>query len=197
MTSSTVRSSFLATTVALSCVLSGACSGNTDPKTAHDDHDGHTHTDAATAAAPAGVFPAGLFAATAIEGAKPVVEAKASGKKGDRVVIVGRIGGSEDPFLAERAMFVVVDPSILLCGEETKDDHCATPWDFCCEPPERLRKHSITVVVNGADGKPISHSLAGQGGLKPGGRVTIEGIVDGVGPDGAAVIVAERMHADS
>ncbi|MEY4228517.1 MAG: hypothetical protein RLZ84_1109, partial [Actinomycetota bacterium] len=46
--------------------------------------------------------------------------------------LVGRIGGSEQPFMADRAMFVLVDPSVKLCGEdEPGDDHCPTPYDFC------------------------------------------------------------------
>ncbi len=144
--------------------------------------------------APAGTFPASLFAGAPIDGTVGVGEAKSAAKQGDRVRLVGRIGGSEQPFMADRAMFVLVDPSVKLCGEdESGDDRCPTPYDFCCEPRENLRKMSITIVANGADGSPIAHTLLGQGGLKPGIRVAIEGTVSASGPDGAAVVAADRI----
>ena len=54
---------------------------------------------------------------------------------------------------------------------------------------------SIAVVANAAGGTAIPHTLLGQGGLKPGARVVVEGTVATVGPDGAAMLVAERIVA--
>jgi len=184
----------LNTLILASSVILVACGGK------GDDHD-HSHTrqdrGAPTApAAPEGTFPATLFATAPTGEPVGVGAMKQAAKQGDRVIVVGRIGGSKDPFLADRAMVTIVDPSVKLCGEaEPENDHCATPWDFCCEPRENLRKMSIAVVVNGADAAPIAHTLLGQGGLKPGARVVVEGTVATVGPDGAAMIAAERIVA--
>lgn len=174
-------------------LLLAACGGTDGGQADHADHD---HADHAAPSAPAGAFAADLFSGDAGGTPVGVGAMKSSAKQGERVVIAGRIGGSEHPFLADRAMFVLVDPSVKLCGEgEPGDDHCKTPWDFCCEPKENLRKMSVTVVANGPDGAPIAHTLLGQGGLKPGGAVVVEGVVASIGPDGVALISANRLLA--
>ena len=183
--------------ILLSCVLLASCGGQNDGHDHSHTRHGHDHaapTAPTAPAAPEGTFPAALFAGDPAAEPVGVGAMKASAKPGDRVIVVGRVGGSKDPFLADRAMVTIVDPSVKLCGEdEPGDDHCATPWDFCCEPRENLRKMSIAVVANAAGGTVIPHTLLGQGGLKPGARVVVEGTVATVGPDGAAMIAAERI----
>ncbi len=179
-----------------SFVLLASCGGQGDGHDHSHTRHGHDHAAPPAPAAPEGTFPAALFAGDPAAEPVGVGAMKASAKQGDRVIVVGRIGGSKDPFLADRAMVTIVDPSVKLCGEDDPtDDHCPTPWDFCCEPRENLRRMSIAVVANGADGAPIPHTLLGQGGLKPGARVVVEGTVATVGPDGAAMLVAERIVA--
>jgi len=177
-----------------SFVLFASCGGQGD---GHDHtHTQHDHGASTAPAAPEGTFPATLFAGMPTGEPIGVGTMKPTAKEGDRVIVVGRIGGSKDPFLTDRAMVTIVDPSVKLCGEDAPgDDHCTTPWDFCCEPRENLRKMSITVVAHAADGGPIPYTLLGQGGLKPGARVVVEGTVTTVGPDGAAMIAAERILA--
>lgn len=179
-----------------SSVFLASCGGQSgDHDHSHTRH-GHDYAGPTAPAAPEGTFPATLFAGPPTGEPIGVGAMKTSAKQGDRVIVVGRIGGSEQPFLADRAMMTIVDPSVKLCGEdEPGDDHCATPWDFCCEPRENLRKMSIAVVANAASGSPIAHTLLGQGGLTPGARVVVEGTVTTVGPDGAAMIAAERILA--
>lgn len=179
-----------------SIVLLAACGERGDGQDHSDNRNGQDHGAPAAPAAPEGTFPATLFAGAPASEPVGVGAMKPAAKQGDRVIVVGRIGGSKEPFLADRAMVTIVDPSVKLCGEdESGDDHCATPWDFCCEPRENLRKMSIAVVANAADGAPIPHTLLGQGGLKPGVRVVVEGTIATVGPDGAAMIAAERILA--
>ncbi len=182
--------------IVASSVFLAACGGQTDGHDHGHTRHGHDHAAPATPAAPEGTFPATLFAGAPTGEPIGVGAMKPAAKQGDRVIVVGRIGGSKDPFLADRAMVTIVDPSVKLCGEdEPGDDHCPTPWDFCCEPRENLRKMSIAIVANAADGTPIPHTLLGQGGLTPGARVVVEGTVATVGPDGAAMIAAERILA--
>ena len=58
--------------------------------------------------------------------AKSVDEVRETAKDGDDVVIVGRIGGDRDPWVADRAAFLIVDPSRIPCSER-KGDSCKTP----------------------------------------------------------------------
>ena len=59
-----------------------------------------------------------------------VVKVREEAKDQDDVVIVGRIGGSENPWIEGMAAFTVVDPLLKHC-HELGDDGCLKPWDFC------------------------------------------------------------------
>lgn len=63
-------------------------------------------------------------------GAAGVIQARKEAKHRDDVVIVGRIGGSDKPWVEGRAGFTIVDLSLQTCHEIGGDD-CQTPWDFC------------------------------------------------------------------
>ena len=64
------------------------------------------------------------------EGAKGVREVRQNAENDDDVVVVGRIGGMENPWVEQLAAFSIVDPSIKGC-HEIGDDGCPKPWDFC------------------------------------------------------------------
>lgn len=59
-----------------------------------------------------------------------VIKVREMAKDKDDVVIVGRIGGSENPWIEGRAAFSIVDPSLRSCAEVGLDD-CPKPWDYC------------------------------------------------------------------
>ncbi len=59
-----------------------------------------------------------------------VIKAREGTKDQDDVVIVGRIGGSENPWVEGRAAFSIVDASLKSCAE-VGSDNCAKPWDYC------------------------------------------------------------------
>lgn len=127
--------------------------------------------------AKAAALPADLFVKSEPADAKSVLEVKVDAKAGDAIVISGRIGGSTDPFVAERAMFTIVDKSIPFCGQVSKEDTCKTPWDYCCEPADRLANHSATIQVVGADGRPLKTGLSNVAALKPTNEVVVKGKV--------------------
>lgn len=64
------------------------------------------------------------------EGAMGVIQVREKAKDGDDVVIVGRIGGSENPWVQGQAAFTIVDPSLKSCLECGAHD-CPKPWDYC------------------------------------------------------------------
>ena len=123
------------------------------------------------------VIPAALFLDAAPGEALDVKAAKSAAKAGDKVVVRGRIGGSETPFVDGRAMVTIVDPSIKSCDQMGEDDHCPTPWDYCCEPHDNLTAGSATIQIVGADGRPLKASLKGQHGLEPLAEVVVVGTV--------------------
>lgn len=63
-------------------------------------------------------------------GATGVTNVRQDAKDKDSVVIVGRIGGSENPWVAGLAAFSIVDPSLKSCIDVGCDE-CDKPWDFC------------------------------------------------------------------
>ncbi len=63
--------------------------------------------------------------------AQPVIEVRKNAENDKRVTIVGRIGGSENPWVLNRAAFSIVDGTLQACSD-IPGDQCPTPWDYCC-----------------------------------------------------------------
>ena len=59
-----------------------------------------------------------------------VIAVRENAKDQDEVIIVGRIGGSADPWVNGRAAFSIVDLSLKSCKECGSHD-CPKPWDYC------------------------------------------------------------------
>ena len=143
--------------------------------------------------APTAIFPASLFASAAPADFLPLLAAKTDAKPDTRVVFEARIGGSRDPFVENRAVFFVADPSLADC-DTIEEDHCKTPWDYCCEPQDNKRKHMATVQVVDAGGQPLKLSLQGEHGLTPGVTVYISGTVEQVDDAGNFVVNADSIY---
>jgi hypothetical protein len=104
-----------------------------------------------------------------------VGHAKQTATEGEIVVVHGILGGRKDPISKDTAMFVLVDPEVdnpCTIG----DEHCPTPWDYCCTPKEQLTEGMATVLLVGENGAPLSIDLQ-QYGLKPLDRITVTGTV--------------------
>jgi hypothetical protein len=99
-------------------------------------------------------------------GARGVIEIRKQANDGDEVLVVGRIGGSEKPFVQGRAAFTLVDPSMVACSERSGDS-CPTPWDFCCETKEDLARATVMVKVQDAGGKTVAQDADELLGVKP------------------------------
>ncbi len=140
----------------------------------------------------AGVLPAGLFLAAPPPAARDVREVKRDPRDGDAVVIRGRVGGGKHPFVPGRAVFLLSDLSLRPCSANP-DDRCPTPWDYCCEPPDRIAARTIAVEVVDAGGRPLAVGLEGVGSLRASAEVVVRGRVS-VGPAQTAVIRAEGIH---
>lgn len=92
-------------------------------------------------------------------------EARKNAKLGDTVLLTGQIGGKSNPFVPNRAMFVVT-------GEGTSA--CASACGGCSSSKGLM---AVTVQVVDDKGKVIAASLNGYKGLKAGAKVRVQAMV--------------------
>lgn len=102
-----------------------------------------------------------------------VIGAKESAKDGEEVTLVGRIGGSESPFVAGRAAFTLVDTTLVPCNERAGDS-CQTPWDYCCDT-DQLPKATAVVKVVDDQGQTIAMDGKKELGLKELQTIVVRG----------------------
>lgn len=107
-------------------------------------------------------------------GAKGVKEVRAAAEDGDKVTVVGRIGGDTNPWIEGQAAFLVVDTSLKPCNERD-DDGCETPWDYCCDL-DTLPQSKAMVKVMGEDGRPLAVDARKLLGLKELQTVVVRGL---------------------
>ncbi|MGI9430409.1 MAG: hypothetical protein ACR2NM_17235, partial [Bythopirellula sp.] len=84
------------------------------------------------------------------EGARDVIAVREAAADGDDVLVVGRIGGGENPWVEGRAAFSLVDNSLKACSD-IPGDMCKKPWDYCCET-DKLPASTALIKVVGEDG---------------------------------------------
>lgn len=105
-----------------------------------------------------------------------VFEARKQAQPGAPIQVTGQIGGTLHPFVQGYASFVLADPSLEFC-DEMGDDHCSTPWDACCEDPDKLKSMRIYVQFLDSTGIPIQSNLKESIGIKELDQVTVVGTV--------------------
>ena len=116
-------------------------------------------------------MPAHLWSDAPLVGAVDVVDVRSSGVDGANVVLRGTL---QD--FGEYATFRLVEDSLHDCTESGEEDHCRTPWDYCCEDPDKLR--TLTVNVEFLDGEfPAQWRLEGQHGLERLTEVAVAGVL--------------------
>lgn len=80
-------------------------------------------------------------------GAQEVIAVRESAKDDDEITIVGRIGGSANPWVEGVAAFSIVDPSLKACSD-IPGDACEVPWDYCCETDKLPGATALVKVVD-------------------------------------------------
>lgn len=106
-------------------------------------------------------------------GAKEVIDARKSAVNDEEVVLVGRIGGSENPWIDGRAVFSIVDNSLKACSD-IPGDGCAKPWDYCCETDKLPTSMALIKVVD-EDGTLIKEDARKLLNLKELQTVVVKG----------------------
>lgn len=103
--------------------------------------------------------------------AKPVGDVRESAEEGFEVSILGRIGGSPNPWVDGRAAFTIVDPKLEPCKPE---EGCPTPWDYCCST-DLLPKNQALIKFVDAAGDTVEQDARQLLGVKELQTVVIKG----------------------
>lgn len=140
-------------------------------------------------AAPTAGAKSDVLVSTEPQGGVGVGEARKTAKDGSEVVVVGRIGGSEKPFVTGLAAFTIVDPKVPPCGA---DEGCPTPWDYCCET-NAVKENIATIKLTDAAGKPLTTGAAELLGVKELATVVVKGTAKR-GDDGSLSVTAHQVY---
>jgi len=150
-----------------------------------------TPPSAASPGAAHSLLPDTLFVTVEPTAAREVGEVKADAAAEGAVVLRGRIGGRVEPFVKDRAIFMLADYRMPTCRDK-HGDGCPTPWDYCCEPKDELLAKTATIQIVGPDGQPLKLGLQGQHGLEPMAEIVVSGRV--ASRDGGTLLInAERI----
>jgi hypothetical protein len=134
-----------------------------------------------------------MFLAAAPADSKEVGVAKRDAAEGRTVLLHGRIGGRKDPFVSGRAIFTLADMSLPLCSDNPEDG-CETPWDYCCEPLDKITSNTVTIRVLDAKGQVVPGDLNGVSGIRPSAEVFVQGRVSQKNGDKNLVVDATAFY---
>ncbi len=107
----------------------------------------------------------------------PVAQAVEKLSPGEKTVVKGQVGGKVQAINEDFALMVIADSALTFC-DEMEDDHCETPWDACCEDPDKIKTSRATLQILDETGAPIAATLRGLGGLKELDHISVTGTVD-------------------
>lgn len=125
----------------------------------------------------------------------PVWELLQDPEIGKSVVVSGQIGGAVSPFVEGYAVFFFADEGLTFC-DEMGDDHCPTPWDACCEDPEKVMANRILVRFTDESGEILPVGLEGVNGLQGLDKVIVSGTLES-GEGGGYVVNADSIFTDT
>ncbi len=142
-------------TVGLVLVLTGCGEGSSTPEASHS----------GSSASSAWLLPAEPSAAI------DVGTARETAQTDQTITVVGRIGGSEKPFVKGIAAFTIVDLKVQYCAD---DEGCPTPWDYCCHQDE-VKPNIATVKLVDDSGKAVTGDARQLLGVKELSEVVVQG----------------------
>ena len=125
--------------------------------------------------------------------AQDVADVVKTAQHNDEVTLVGRIGGSTNPWVEDLAAFDIVDPHLTPCNERPGDS-CPTPWDYCCDLNE-LKTSTAMIKVVDASGQPVEQDARKLFGVKELQTVVAHGKVQ-KNDDGRFVVLADRIYIE-
>lgn len=126
-------------------------------------------------------------------GALDVIPMRQSIDDQQEVVVIGRIGGSHNPWVDGMAAFTLVDRSLAACTD-IPGDKCPTPWDYCCAT-DKLPGATTLVKVVDDQGQVVTtsaHELLGVDELQ---TVVVRGKAR-KDDAGNITVLAEQIYVD-
>jgi len=123
--------------------------------------------------------------------AQDVAKAREAAIDDDEVIVVGRIGGSTDPWVEGMAAFTIVDRGLKACSD-IEGDMCPTPWDYCCETP-KLKTSTALVKIVDAGGEPVKTDARELLGVEELQTVVVHGKARR-DDAGNLTVLADRIH---
>lgn len=157
----------------------GCSDSSTTSQTAQENHQDHDHADhdgkPGVIVAPVDPSAEGeKFVLPEEPGeVQTVIDVRQSAKDGDEVVLVGKIGGSENPWIEGRAIFTLVDESLKSC-DQIPGDNCPAPWDYCCAT-DKLRDASALIKFVDEHGQPVKTDARELLGVRELTQVVVKG----------------------
>jgi len=109
------------------------------------------------------------------DGAVGVIAAREATDDGDPVVLVGRVGGSEQPWVDGRAAFTLLDASMSVVAEGEDSGEGEICAGDCCAT-ERLHCTTLVKIVN-SQGQLVKIDSRELLGLKVSDMVVVKGTV--------------------
>lgn len=100
-----------------------------------------------------------------------VGKARETVKKEQDITLVGRIGGSSEPFIEGMSVFTIVDLSVPYCAD---DEGCPTPWDYCCTQ-DQVKDNIATIKIVDESQQPLENDARKIPGVKELATVVVHG----------------------
>lgn len=125
------------------------------------------------------------------EGAIGVIAARESGKDGEPLVVVGRIGGAVNPWIEGRAAFMLLDASMSIAANGTKAEGNTICLDECCAK-ERTGSTTLVKVVD-ATGRVLPADARKLFDVAVNDMVVVQGKVS-KDAQGNFVVLADGVH---
>ena len=177
LTETEMKSKWIATTLFVLAVGIVGCTQNstTTSETGHDnDHAAHDGQPGVIEAPVAPSAEGEKYVLTSEPSeVQTVIDVRQSAKNNDEVVLVGKIGGSENPWIEGRAIFTLVDESLKSC-DQIPGDNCPVPWDYCCAT-DKLKDASALITMVDENGKPIKIDARELLGVRELTQVVVKG----------------------
>jgi hypothetical protein len=144
--------------------------------------------------ASATTLPAEAFVDEKPQDAKSVAEVKKNAKEGDKIVFEAKVGGRPEPFVKNRAIFLVADRTLKICGEEDTD--CTSGSEPCCGSEQARNQKLLTVQFVDKDGKPLRVGAEGVRGLESRAKIVVAGTVAKVDDKGNVTVSVNKIYVE-
>jgi hypothetical protein len=125
------------------------------------------------------------------DGAIGVIEARESAKHGEPIVVVGRIGGSTNPWIEGRAAFMLLDASMMLVANGTESAEGEICMDECCAA-ERGASTTLVKVVDD-NGRVLAADARKLFGVTENAMIVVRGKAN-KDESGNFVVLADGIH---